>query len=231
MKQNIKGINPRAELWTPVPQQSCRVLNPVFPSLARKCKNLRFYTLLTRSEIQKQARGSVCVYVCRTQLYAFTTTLLVFLLLPKCVYALGISVIPSDIHIEARQNKETVTALTVQNPSNETAIFEVYPDDFYNWIRVEPKNFILENKQKKIVTLRVVPQQSGVYSADISVTARSLSAQSLRADSGIKVPFTLTVVKKSTSGDTRLVRWVLDGVLIAGAVTAIFLKRKRKRII
>lgn len=153
------------------------------------------------------------------------------MLMPVSVLALGLSAAPAELDFGVmRQGQEAVKALTIKNPSNESVIFELSADDFFDWIRLEPKNFQLESHEQKVVSVLVKPQAIGVYTTDISVSARSISAQSLRASTGVKVPVTLRVADRQSSagGASRLIRGLLDVLLVAGFVVLVWRWYKKK---
>lgn len=108
------------------------------------------------------------------------------------VHALGLSVTPAEMSISQTQNDTTAT-MTVKNVSNDVALFEVYPDEFDQSISVSPASFTLQSGEVRTVTVHVHFDQSGIYTTNISVTARPLAETALAAAGGIKMPLTVSV--------------------------------------
>lgn len=148
------------------------------------------------------------------------------LCMPLSVSALGISAIPSKIGIEGIVHQPEYRALTLRNPSQEAAVFDVYVEDFQEIIRVEPRNFLLESNQKKTVQVVVLPQEAGVFATDISVVARSLSAQSFRGGTGLKIPLVILAEEGSSPKNwSWFIVWgdiILGGILVGGIIWYFF---------
>jgi hypothetical protein len=145
----------------------------------------------------------------------------VFVFMPLSVSALGISAIPSKVLVTSTVHQPEYKALTLKNPSQEAAIFDVFIEDFQEIVRVEPRNFLLESNQKKTVQVVVLPQEAGVFSTDISVVARSLSAQSFKGGTGLKIPLVIQAEEASSQKNWSWYIVAIDiilGVALLGGV-------------
>ncbi len=107
--------------------------------------------------------------------------------------AIGLSVTPPELVVGARRGEEIVERIVVSNPSNEVALFEVYPDEFELLVKVMPASFVLESGEEKNVFVRIEPRQAGQFVTAVSIVAYPLSQGNFNAASGVKVPVRITV--------------------------------------
>ncbi|HAZ17105.1 MAG: hypothetical protein A3H59_01365 [Candidatus Jacksonbacteria bacterium RIFCSPLOWO2_02_FULL_43_9] len=162
----------------------------------------------------------VCVLLCVTGVLVWRAS---------HVFALGISVIPSEVSVQTQVLQPAYKTLVVKNPSSEAAIFDFFVDDFEDAIRVRPKNIILESGQEKRIAIEMLPLQEGVFVTDISIVARSLSFQSFKPGAGLKVPITLTVTAQKNN-HLAWVWWVifLDAVLGVLFIAGVWIVWRKK---
>jgi len=109
--------------------------------------------------------------------------------------AIAVKVRPSEIKIEVEAGILAKEEITVENPDNNVALFEVYLDNFSNWVRVKPESFILEGGKSQKVVLEIENKKTGIFSTMVSVVAKPLSERKFKANSGIKIPLEVRVVK------------------------------------
>src|SRR4030042_3669372 len=67
--------------------------------------------------------------------------------------AIGIGAKPSFLDLELKVDQSKEVKILVYNISQEAGIFQVFPDELNEWIKIEPTNFRLEageNKEIKI---------------------------------------------------------------------------------
>lgn len=115
------------------------------------------------------------------------------LLAGSFVDAISLKVSPAEINITAVKGEPSQTILTVENPANNVAIYEVYADDFSDWITISPASFILESKAKKEVIIQFESNEQGVFATDISVVAKPMTDSKITTNSGIKIPLQANV--------------------------------------
>ncbi|HEY4525919.1 MAG TPA: hypothetical protein VJL32_02370 [Candidatus Paceibacterota bacterium] len=90
------------------------------------------------------------------------------------VYAIGISVRPSELHVQANTGRESGARIRVKNPSGEVALFEVYPEEFEGMITASPAKFTLESGEEKDVLIKFKFNQEGIFHTHLAVVARPL---------------------------------------------------------
>ncbi len=150
--------------------------------------------------------------------------------MPLTVSAVGVSASPSRLMVEAIINLPTTAELTIKNPSDKVGIYDVYIDDFSSWIIPSTSSFTLEAGETKKVALTVKPQNTGVFSTNISIVAKPLSEREFQANSGVKVPLeikvTETIKKNSWLAPTNIL-YLVD--LLLGIILIITLVMRIKK--
>jgi len=121
-------------------------------------------------------------------------SLLFFLLSIGIVHAVDVSVTPSRISITAKPGQLTKESLEIKNPSGLVSIYDIYVDDYSDWLKITPKSFTLEAGETKKISLEIRPVQTGVFATQISVVAKPLSSREFQANSGIKIPLEIKVI-------------------------------------
>lgn len=162
--------------------------------------------------------------------------ILTLALLPQTVWAVGISVKPSRLKTQAPINQLTSLSLQVKNPSDSVCLYDVYLDEFSDWIKPNPSSFTLEAGETKKVTLQIKPQTPQTAGTIISVVTRPLSNRKFAANSGIKIPLEINVLtpqkpKKSPLTSTHLI-FLLDLILTLILLTLLipkFLNKKKNK--
>ena len=109
--------------------------------------------------------------------------------------AAGVKVTPAELKIESKAGVVAKREIVVENPSSFSTLFDVYPDDFSDWILVKPESFILENKEKQEVTVEIQGKESGVFLTHISVRAQPITEAKFRANSGVKIPLEIKITE------------------------------------
>lgn len=112
--------------------------------------------------------------------------------------AISLKVSPAEISITVVKGELSQTQLTVENPANDVAIYEVYADDFSDWVIINPSSFILESRAKKEVIVQFKPSEQGVFSTDISVVAKPMTDSRITTNSGVKIPLVINVSVNET---------------------------------
>lgn len=109
------------------------------------------------------------------------------------VYAVGVSVTPAQVNIQAHVGEESVARIKVANPSKDVVLFEVYPDDLENLVSAAPSSFTLESGEEKEVLVKVRAEEEGQFLTTLSVVGRLMADSKFQAGSGVKIPVTITV--------------------------------------
>lgn len=102
--------------------------------------------------------------------------------------AIGISVRPSELHVQAQTGETANVRIKVKNPSEEVALFEVYPEEFENKISASPAKFTLESGEEKDVVIKFKSGEDGIFSTSLAVVARPLDNPE-GIGSGAKISF------------------------------------------
>jgi len=160
----------------------------------------------------------------------FNLSLLLLLVLPSAVSAVGVAVYPAEVSIEAAIGEQTTTRLKVSNPSSDVAVFEVYPDEFDQLIKISPSSFTLESSEERQVIITVTPRESGRLHTAISVVGRPMASSAFQAGSGAKVPFTINSIN-SASGFALAIENVNSGawaVFVVGLGLVFIVAKRRK---
>lgn len=123
----------------------------------------------------------------------FPILIITFFLVANFVEAVAVKVKPSEIKIEAEVGVLTKEEIIIENPDNNVALFEVYLDNFSDWIKIKPGSFILESKKSQKVVLEIKNQETGIFSTTVSVVAKPLSERQFKANSGIKIPLEIKI--------------------------------------
>lgn len=127
------------------------------------------------------------------------------------VKAAAIKVTPPSFKIEVVFGNSIQKEFIVENPSQDTALYEVYPDDFVSWIRLSPASFILESKAKKSVLMEIEARELGIFSTNISFLAKPLAESRFKTNSGIKAPLEIRV--KEEERDALGLQAFIAGIL------------------
>lgn len=138
--------------------------------------------------------------------------------------AVGLSVSPPELKASGSFFKPASAKFTVKNSSDDVALFEVYPDDFENAIKISPESFILESGEKKEVEAKADFNKLGKYRTDISVVAKPIADSSFKTAGGLKIPFSVEVSEENSSylgllfpsfdGTTRMALMLFSGFVI-----------------
>lgn len=121
--------------------------------------------------------------------------IIVSFLAANSVQAVAVKVNPSEIKIETSANL-TEKEIIIENPGNNVALFEVYLDNFSDWVKVKPESFILESGKSQKVTLEIKNKETGVFFTTISVIAKPLAEREFKANAGVKIPLEVRVSEK-----------------------------------
>lgn len=112
--------------------------------------------------------------------------------------AIAIKVSPPEIEIEISPKVVAQQEIIVENPSFQVALYEVYVDEFSDWIIIKPESFILESKDSQIVILEIKNKERGIFSTTISVVAKPLSERKFKANSGVKIPLEIRISEEKS---------------------------------
>lgn len=156
-------------------------------------------------------------------------TLAVFFLIANSVQAIAIKIQPSEIKIEAEAGVLGEKEIIVENPDNNIALYEVYVDNFSDWIKIKPESFTLESGESQKVILQIKNKEAGIFSTMLSVVAKPLSERKFKADSGVKIPLKIKISKSDTNKiSTNFLIWILYIFFSCFLLSILFLRKKRK---
>ncbi len=168
--------------------------------------------------------------------------IIISFLAANSVQAVAVKVKPSEIKIEANAGVLIEHEIIIENPGENVALFEVYLDNFSDWIKAKPESFVLESGEMQKVILEIKNEEIGVFSTMISVVAKSLSERKFKANSGVKIPLEIRVIQREESNflaavsqnikrflDSRSLIFVFSIILVL--VLAIICIKRRKSIL
>ncbi len=121
----------------------------------------------------------------------------IFLGVAGFVQAIALKVQPAEIEVQASPGELSKQELQVTNPDSNIALFEVYPDNFSDIIKVSPESFILESGKSQKVSLEIKAKETGIFSTNISIVAKPMAGQKFKANSGVKIPIQVSSVNKN----------------------------------
>ena len=142
-------------------------------------------------------------------------TIFIFLSTTSIAQAVGVSVTPSKILLNAQVNQPIKTQISIKNPSGVVGIYDVYPDEYLDIIKITPSSFTLEAGEFKTVELAIKPQTSEIFTTNISIVAQPLSPRDFQANSGLKVPLEVRV-SESTQKSVSWFRFLTFTNIILG---------------
>jgi len=162
------------------------------------------------------------------------TTLILLFSITTTVHAVGVSVTPSRLRVEAQANHLTTQEIKITNPSGLVSIYDIYPDDFPSWIKATPSSLTLEAGESREVLLEIKPPSSGSFSTQLSVVAKPLSEREFQANSGLKIPLEIRV-SEILNSKSLLVKfisftnllYILNAVLII--LLLVVIKKRTKK--
>lgn len=140
----------------------------------------------------------------------------VALLLPLAASAVGLAVRPPELNLVADMGGQTTVALTVENPSREVALIEIYTDELEKIVKVSPASFLLESGDKQRVEISVKPAEAGMFRTNISVVANPLSEIGFRASGGVKIPLVIQASSENPNIPLLAAAWLF------GSRTSVF---------
>lgn len=124
--------------------------------------------------------------------------LVIGLLLPQLTTGAGIKVSPSKLTLQIPAGRTSSLELTVSNPTSDVQIFEVYPDDFDEYVSALPSSFTLEAGGTKPVRVAVDTRNhktEAVLQTNLSVVGKPLAEARFQANSGIKIPVQILITR------------------------------------
>jgi len=145
-------------------------------------------------------------------MYKCIVLLVVSLLIPQLVLAVGIGVQPTSLNLSANAQGEASGKITISNPSAEPGLFTVSADDLASQFSFNPTEVRLEAQESKVINVIFHSKQAGRWATNLSVVGYPLDTRSFNAGSGLKVPINLTVEK--VSGSVLLIYIIIGASLV-----------------
>jgi len=162
-----------------------------------------------------------------------------FLFCFNSALAIGIGAKPSFLDLELKVGQSKEVKILVYNISQEAGIFQVFPDELKEWIKIEPNNFRLEAGENKEVKITVSAKEGGGKAINLSVLASPLDRRSFSVGPGLKIPLRLNVKEEGSiflaSVSAALSQnwsWFVIGILailLIGLFLIKCLERQKKR--
>ena len=119
-----------------------------------------------------------------------------FLFYSGQVSAIGIGVKPLSLDLELEKDEIKTAEISVYNISQEAGIFQIFPDELQDWIKIEPNNFRLEAGESKEIKIEILAKEKGGKTTNLSVSVKPLDHQSFSVSPGLKIPLRLNVSGK-----------------------------------
>ncbi|XOB41183.1 MAG: hypothetical protein ACKKMW_00320 [Candidatus Nealsonbacteria bacterium] len=152
--------------------------------------------------------------------------------------AIGIGTKPSFLDLELEVGQPKKAKILIYNISQEAGIFQVFPDELNEWIKIEPSNFRLEAGENKEVKITFLAKEEGRKAINLSVLAKPLDRQSFSVNPGVKVPVQLNVEEENLIFLASVLRFISQNSIWIFAILAIlsggfflkkYLKERTKR--
>lgn len=154
--------------------------------------------------------------------------------------AIGIGAKPSFLDLELRSGQPKKTEILIYNLSQEAGIFQVFPDELNDWIKIEPDNFRLEAGENKEIKITAISKEEGIKTINLSVSATSLDRQSFSVGPGLKIPLRLNIKEEGPIFLAFILGafyqswpWLIVGVLVICLIGLFLVKyfKGRKKVI
>lgn len=145
------------------------------------------------------------------------TTLGILSTFPLSLIAAGIQVSPSKLQIQETKSAQLVVA----NPTGNVLLFEIYPDEFKENIKINPESFTLEAGARKTITVENIKKTTGTLVTNISVVSRALADSELQANTGVKIPLIIEQGKSLKNPYEPFL--VIASILLAGIIIKLLL--------
>ena len=142
--------------------------------------------------------------------YLFLLVSVFCLVFTGAVEAAAIKVTPAEIKIESRKGELIQREIIIENPDQNVALYEVYSDNFSNWVSFTPASFVLESKESEKVILSAKNDELGLFYTTISVKAKPMTENGLKMNSGVKIPLEIAITENGIGVFTASVAGALD---------------------
>lgn len=164
-----------------------------------------------------------------------TTFFLALIWIPGLVKGSGIAVSPAKLELTVEAQTKFPEALAVTNPTADVLLFEVYPDEFNDLIKLDPATFIIEAGGKQYIAITFDPDQlpdrsSSLLTTNISVVSKPLLDSRFQANTGVKIPITLSYpYQKPRSLEAWLIFSISLAILLTLKLYCHYHKRQRPK--
>jgi len=140
------------------------------------------------------------------------------------VLAIGIGAKPSSLDLELKLGQPKKAKILVYNLSQEAGIFQVFPDELNEWIKIEPSNFRLEAGENKEVKITALAREEGKRATNLSISATPLDRQSFGVSPGLKIPLRLNAKEEKPIFTAFVLETISQNwVWVAGILVILFL--------
>jgi len=163
-----------------------------------------------------------------------------FFLSINSVLAIGVGARPSFLEFELKTGQLKTAEILVYNLSQEAGIFQVFPDELDDWLKITPDNFRLEAGENKKVEIKILAKEGGRKATNLSVLATPLDRSSFSVGPGLKIPLKLNIREERPIFLASVLAvlfqnwpWFGIGILVIcliGLLLIKYLKRRNKRL-
>ena len=154
--------------------------------------------------------------------------------------AIGIGAKPSFLDLELKVGQSKEVKILVYNISQEAGIFQVFPDELNEWIKIEPNNFRLEAGENEGIKIKILAKEEGERVTNLSVLAIPLDRRSFSVGPGLKIPLKLNVKEERSIFLASVLEafrqglpWIsvgISAIVLIGFFLLKYFKRKKKVI-
>ncbi len=102
--------------------------------------------------------------------------------------AASIGVKPDKIKISGIANNTLSQEILIFNAGQSPGIYSLSPDNGENFIIIEPKEFLLEAGEERLVNVKIKSYFPKIINTNISIISSPLNASGFLTSAGIKIP-------------------------------------------
>ena len=133
----------------------------------------------------------------------------------QSVRAIGISVKPKTIFIQAKEGQIIEKEILVTNISQEPLIYKIYTDSYKKEITFLPDNFRLESGEHQLIKLRLNSQEIDTRKTEISILTKPLGGYDFLVSSGAMITLTYEIIADKDKAVARQEKILLSIVVLS----------------
>lgn len=176
----------------------------------------------------------------KTKILIILFFVLYFLFFVDSALAIGIGAKPSFLDLELKVDQSDEVKILVYNISKEAGIFQIFPDELKDWIKITPDNFRLEAGEFKEIKIKILAKEEGKRATNLSISTTPLNRRSFSVSPGLKIPLRLNIEEGKPIFLASLLAilsqnwlWLITGISIICLIGIFLIKylKKRKKVI